>query len=449
MKNSKTKKNKKLNLILPNLFSKFFGFEKNIDITNDITVLRRRNVVIKNILFLLNLVYFVLLLIITLTKMGGSDTLNWIITVSTFPLMFVLNYFLSKLIKKDEKDSIDHSITKQQIARYFIVSYLFITVVLFYLKINISPFNFVNGKTTTIIFTNLETFSYILFYITMIIIALFQDKKVLFNSGILMFSILTIIHFLVTHKTYDSSADINKILVDIILRSIVYIIFFIALYASVAISQSVLQQRKTELIKRHNIQENFLNISKDLFKVVLFRDNVLLKPEELSNLNNMAKSLARKFAISETEIKNMERYILITTRINEINDLTTLDDIDTDMKMQDVIEKSKLGAEIAKRIQLAQKSEDIARAFEQQTINSSFVSETNKIQREVLSDIILICDTYIKMRQALPYKRPQSHDNVIKNFKSVLYVFFRDDMLQRFYDFNKEFQQIYDSFIYN
>ena len=41
----------KLKKLGNNIFSKFFGFEEGIDITDDVAVLNRRNIVIKNIIF--------------------------------------------------------------------------------------------------------------------------------------------------------------------------------------------------------------------------------------------------------------------------------------------------------------------------------------------------------------------------------------------------------------
>ena len=46
------------------LFNEWFGFENGIDISNETQVLFRRNIVIKNIIFVSNLVYSALMTIV-------------------------------------------------------------------------------------------------------------------------------------------------------------------------------------------------------------------------------------------------------------------------------------------------------------------------------------------------------------------------------------------------
>lgn len=100
------------------------------------------------------------MLVVSIVSTDPADkTFNWVVTVATFPLTFVINYFMSKLINKGEKDDL----SKQQIAMYFAVFYLFISATLFYLKVHN-----VDG---------LETFAYILFFYVITIVALYQDKK--------------------------------------------------------------------------------------------------------------------------------------------------------------------------------------------------------------------------------------------------------------------------------
>lgn len=149
---------KKFKNLISSSFSKLFGFENNVVITDDLNVLTRRNTVIKNIIFLFNLFLFLLMLIISVSKIGleGLDPkvvqnrtiVNWAITVATFPFLFVFNFLLKRMIqpaKTELNQNRDVAIHKQKIAQYFIISYLFIAVSLFYLKVNISPLFFRNG----------------------------------------------------------------------------------------------------------------------------------------------------------------------------------------------------------------------------------------------------------------------------------------------------------------
>jgi hypothetical protein len=61
-KQNKKRKFWDLKTLGKDIFAKFFGFEQGVDITNDVAVLFRRNVVIKNIVFVSNIMYTLILL---------------------------------------------------------------------------------------------------------------------------------------------------------------------------------------------------------------------------------------------------------------------------------------------------------------------------------------------------------------------------------------------------
>ena len=92
-------------------FQRMFGFEVGIDVTNDNEVLYRKNVVIKNIIFVVNLIYT---LIFTFAGFIFGDKSNFLLTILVFPLTFFVNYTLKRFMKKGPKDSMS-----QLIAEYF------------------------------------------------------------------------------------------------------------------------------------------------------------------------------------------------------------------------------------------------------------------------------------------------------------------------------------------
>src|SRR5690554_1720533 len=110
------------------LFSRFFGFDAGIDVTNDVMVLNRRNIVIKNIIFLSNLIYSGLFLAISL--FGADNPANWLITALSLPITFSINQLLAKLINLDPND-----LTKQQVAMYVASFYMFLSSILVYLRV--------------------------------------------------------------------------------------------------------------------------------------------------------------------------------------------------------------------------------------------------------------------------------------------------------------------------
>lgn len=431
----KDKKRRKINIKQygKSLFSRFFGFEEGIDITNEVEVLKRRNIVIKNIIFLSNVFYFALMLIVSIVSTSQTDKIfNWVVTAATFPLTFIINYFFSSLISKGSENDRD-VLAKQQIAMYFAVGYLFLSAMLFYLKVHSV--------------VGLETFAYILFYYVLAVISLYQNKKVLFNGSLALFAILTILHFFATHNSpaiFSQGLEAGKfIIVDYVLRTLIFIIYVTALYATVSIAQYMHSERVSELIKRKEVETDFQDISTDLFKVVLSTSKSFFNKRRAYQIYDVANRLGVVYGCSQSELERLKEFSLVHLRHQEIEEIAHAQQVGD---FDGLREKTELASEISKRIQIAQKCEAIARGQEEKTLTPSFVEETNSAALPISSQIILLSDLYITMRSVETYKRPLSHAVVMRIFESEFTVFFADNLLQRFIAFHQEFSDIYDNF---
>lgn len=441
---NKKKETKKKRQLGKSLFIKYFGFEQGTDITNNVSVLKRRNQVIKNIILVTNLFYFLLMTIVSLLHTSRTDKIfNYILTIATFPTTFAINYFLKFLINKGGTQNTEANLTKQQVAMYFGVAYLFVSALTFYIKVSISH-------------RELETFCYLFFYYTIIIVSLYQDKRTLLNSSIAMFAIMTIIHFFLTHnvprilnegvntKNYET---VKTTFVDIGLRFIIYIMFIVVLFAAVSISQYMQEQRRTELIKRKEVQGDFISISKDLFDVVLSSSKDLLNKQHAELVWLCTKRMSELLGYSLEKINELKKYSLIHLRSSEISDFTVFkEEVKNQEEYLVMREKTELAATISKRIQLAQKCEDIIRAQEEKTITENFIIHQNKIQPELNSQIILFADLYVTMRDFTSYKRPKNHKEVLKLFNEILGKFLPEKVLVRFTNFDANFETIYNNY---
>jgi HD-GYP domain-containing protein (c-di-GMP phosphodiesterase class II) len=160
----------------------------------------------------------------------------------------------------------------------------------------------------------------------------------------------------------------------------------------------------------------------------------------------MSQKLADYYGLNETEIQKLNDYAMVHLQYQEIKHL--LNDINTyDEKTYDILkEQTELGSRIAKRIQLAQKCEDIARAQIEDIANEKFLKEMLLIQPDIHAQIILLCDLYITMRSHRSYKRPMAHSIVLKLFQQELGHFFDYDLKERFLKFNDEFSEMYNNF---
>lgn len=449
---------KKFKNLISKSFSKLFGFENNVVITDDLNVLTRRNTVIKNIIFLFNLFLFLLMLIISLSKIGleGLDPkvvqnrtiVNWSITVATFPFLFVFNFLLKRMIqpsKAVQSQNRDVAIHKQKIAQYFIISYLFIAVSLFYLKVNITPLFFRNGlyQNKSLAFVVLETFSYSLFYVVLTIICLYQDRKAFSYSAAFLFGILTIMHIFVTNRFYAFTElkDLLNSLVDVILRSLVFILYSLVLRALTIISETIQHDRIHEKVQRARLQDEFISLTSDLFGVVL--NSALTDISYLEFLTKIANRLGELMGLSVSNLNTLVSYCQYLDNHANFSTLLNQETLKS-LSQSELTTKVQNGAVIAKRIQLAKKAVEIVRTSIESGISKTFVEKQNQIQNTVISQIILTADIYCIMRMSTAYKTACSHSETIAHFKETFRYFISEDIFTRFIDFNQEFETLYN-----
>ena len=160
------------------LFNRFFGFETGVDITDEVAVLHRRNIVIKNITFVSNIFYSIILFIVAYYSGEASD---WLFTALFFPFTFFLNTVIKRLISSDTHDK-----TKQEVAMYLLAAYMFISAILFYARFYQTD--------------SLETAAYVMIYYSIVVISLYQSKKLILWSAFGMLPVMTIIHFTWTYR---------------------------------------------------------------------------------------------------------------------------------------------------------------------------------------------------------------------------------------------------------
>jgi len=412
---TKTKKHSIWNIkaLGKSIFAKFFGFEEGVDITNDVAVLYRRNVVIKNIIFLSNVMYSIILFLLSLSSEGQVS--DWFFTVLAFPLTYVINKLLRKLINMDVNDR-----TKQMVAMYVAAFYIFL-------------------------------------YYAVVVISLYQEKKLLSSSFQGLLALLTVIHLLWTynfHGLVNGQSFVKFIPVflklpefsDILLRTLLFILFYFVVYAIVSMGQYMQEERKQELMKRRQVQGDFSHIVGDLFSVVFSSSYALMDKRHAYQVQLMAEKLGDYYGLAPQKITEMSQYAMVHLQYQEIKSL--LNDMNTyDEKAYDLLkEKTELGSKIAKRLQLAQKCEDIARAHVEDTANEKFLKEMLIIQPNIEAQIILLADLYITMRGAKSYKRPLPHGNVVKLFQGELAHYFEYELKERFLKINDEFLEMYNNF---
>lgn len=424
------------------LISRLFGIEYDIDITDDTAMLYRRNIVVKNIIFFSNLIYTLIFMILSISDKNSN---NIAITIVLFPVTFVVNHTLKKLINGNEHDPV-----KQQIASYFCVFYMFLTAILLYIKMRMFTENSAGEQP---IYSDA---AYVLIYYSLAVISLYQSPKLIRNIAPYLIVIVTILHFVTTHdvihKEYTSGIVefftkffISDEFKDILVRTIMLVAFTIVLYALAYITSRMQEQRKIELVKRQEVQDDFTKVVVDMFDVTL-NGNQISEGEHQQGplLETMVVKLSSILGLSPTEIERNKQ--ISTIHLNGKVDLDVSNLTDKDEQFKKLRFQTSIGNDIAKRLELRRKCEDIIRAHTEGWNSDAFIRKTKEIQNDRDSNIILLCDLYITLRSPRNYKRPYSHDASMNLITNEYSIYFDNDIIDRFQRFSNDFEELYNGF---
>ena len=232
-------------------------------------------------------------------------------------------------------------------------------------------------------------------------------------------------------------------LVDIGLRSIIFIIYVVVLYAIVSIGEYMHHERVFELQKRRLVETDFHSFSTDLINSVLASPKSLFNQRKAYQVHDISIFLGQVSGYNDKELEELKEFSLVHLRTDEIKDSES-DEIKGDFNI--LKQKSELAAIISRRIQLAQKVEDIARAQTEGILSDQMAKDLNRLDEPLESQIILLADLYITMRAVETYKRPLNHAIVMKIFEEEFDIFFSRNLFQRFMAYHNDFAKIYNNF---
>ena len=161
-------------------------------------------------------------------------------------------------------------------------------------------------------------------------------------------------------------------------------------------------------------------------------------------LESMVEKLSNILGLSEEEtLKNIK---FSTIHLNGLVDLDTSNIQSNDEKFKKLREQTSIGNEIARRLELRRKAEDIYRSNNEGWSSDEFVKKTKQIQNNRDSNIILLSELYIILRSPRNYKRTYSHDTSMKLIKEVYYIYFDNDLIDRFERFAKDFEELFNNY---
>lgn len=412
-------------------FNNMFGFESGIDITNDNQVIYRKNIVIKNIIFVSNLVFTLMFAVLSF-----GEKSNIVLTVLLVPVTFLVNAGLKKTINKNPND-----LTTQVIASYIACFYMFLLSIVIYVKLKYGSVEY------------LKECGYILIYYSLAVCSFYQNKKQLKLVFEWVLVLVTILHFTVTYPIIFSDTATNPMefittfftsdaFKDILIRTILLCVFMLVLYAIVAMSGYMQEERKKELIKRREVQEDFTNVVTKIFDVTL--DVTSRSEEDKENIlviSKMSRKLSELLSLPAGECESIES--LAKIHLNGNVDFAPTGATE-DEKFEVLREQTNLGSIIISRLQLERKCENIIRSTFEESNTQEFITRMKKIQNEISAQIILICELYVTMRSIKSYKKAYNHKLTMQYMTDQFSVYFDGNVFDRFVRFKDEFEKIYD-----
>jgi response regulator RpfG family c-di-GMP phosphodiesterase len=432
----------KLKLFFVNRFS----FEAGVDILDETQVLFRKNLVIRNILWLTNIVFILFTLI---GSEGVNLKVNLIVTFAISLIMLFTSQSIRKIIYQEPK-----TLHRQQLGEYIAAIYILLMATTVYIKLKLTL-----GADPAEGFFSITQAGYALIYFAMVVLALYQDSKllsVIFKATIV---VMTIIHVTVLYPVYQHATDIptlwnylkGPILTDLVLRTMVLAIFMLALYSTARITEDMNNKRKMELIKRRSMEKDFKEVVTDVFDVIsVYKQHADEFQEKMQQnagrrVAEMAAKLGNFLGYSPKLCK--EIFDFSTIHIDKRDFLSLEDYQDKDVldeaDFRKIREKTIVGSVIIKRLQLEKKGEDIVRAHFEKTVDKEFVKEMNLIQNNRESQVILLTQIYDILRQPRNYKRELKHARAIDLIQLEFYPYFDPQIVDRFAKYGDEFEAIY------
>jgi hypothetical protein len=428
-------------------FVNWFSFEAGVDILDETSVLYRKNRVIKNIIWVTNIVF--LLFTAISSEAVVTRTTNFIVLLVIFLIMFFTNRMTKKIILESPT-----TLARQQMGEYISGIYILLMAITVYIKISITLGDSLNQS-----FFSITQVAYSLIYFALVVIALYQDTKLLKLIFKVTLLFMTIIHVTVLYPIHTVANDIfaiwnyikGPVLVDIGLRTLVLAVFMIALYSTAKISEDMNFKRKEELIKRRAMEKDFKAVVSDVFDVIgVYKrrgeaEQMAQEEKSAGRIAELASRLGNYLGFSPKLCKEIFDFSKIHVDKENLLSLTEYDEKEVldESDFRAIRDKTIIGSVIIKRLQLDQKGEDIVRAHFEKTADAEFIREMNAIQNNRESQVILIAHLYEILRQDRNYKRGLKHPRAIDLLQLEFYPYFDPSILDRFVKYGDDFESLY------
>ena len=402
----------KLLMKVVGLIMRFFSFQfEGFDVLNTTEVLRRKNILVNRILTIANILITVFI-VMYYDSIGLPKSLS--LLVPTVLINLLITYFVSS--KKDDYE-------KQLMGMYVaVLSVSYIALRLFVLY----PM----------------PFTYIFIYIALMIIALFQNRHAIILGDALILSVASYIHISEISKGSQSTLITDNH--DITVYFMFLILFIFVITSMVFFSEYMDKERRNELKKREELEQHFKNVLWDVFDTIDDFSQVTEGKESNRDymIAVMAKRLGMLYGFDEQKSDELFNYAIVIG-VNSNFDFNYSEETKQDIlsDYSKIRYKLGIGNMLLRRTRIRMKCEAMVRnRFESWSLSKNIKAEDKSIE----SQIILLCELYVMLRDRQSYKKALPHVKAIKEIVDHFMNFFEEHLMNVFMENNVEFEVIYE-----
>lgn len=402
----------KLLMKVVGLIMRFFSFQfEGFDVLNATEVLRRKNILVNRILTIANILITVFI-VMYYDSIGLSKSLS--LLVPTVLINLLITYFVSS--KKDDYE-------KQLMGMYVaVLSVSYIALRLFVLY----PM----------------PLTYIFIYIALMIIALFQNRHAIILGDALILSVASYIHISEVSKGSQSTLITDNH--DITVYFMFLILFIFVITSMVFFSEYMDKERRNELKKREELEQHFKNVLWDVFDTIDDFSQVTEGKESNRDymIAVMAKRLGMLYGFDEQKSDELFNYAIVIG-VNSNFDFNYSEETKQDIlsDYSKIRYKLGIGNMLLRRTRIRMKCEAMVRnRFESWSLSKNIKAEDKSIE----SQIILLCELYVMLRDRQSYKKALPHVKAIKEIVDHFMNFFEEHLMNVFMENNVEFEVIYE-----
>ncbi|WP_161625412.1 hypothetical protein [Haloplasma contractile] len=402
----------------------YFSIEyEDMDLLDQVQVFRRRNIIVNRVLFMIN----ILVTIFIVANPNQIIEVNALESLSLIAPTIGINILMAYFVSHDKDD-----LEKQTFGMYIVIlSIVYLVLRVYYLH----P----------------ALYTYVLIYLALVMISLFQNKNAMFLGDIMIFVVASIFHILALDQDSIFQTIIPKEVDPQFAVSIytLFLLLFIFVITSIVLfSEHMENERKQELTKRNEIEGEFKHVIWNVFDTIEEFSESIVEHEKkgIYKIGLISKKLAGFCGFKEQDSLNLFNYSIIhgvhqdfSTHLGTEQKELLLDDY------QQLKYKLNTGNNLIRRIRLSNKCNEMVRSrFESWIISQTFKQLKSEDSTKE-NQMILLAETYVLLRDKKSYKKALTHVKAVKELTDNFNHFFDDNVLSTFLDHHIEFEIIYEN----